>query len=78
MRKLFVILTAVIALTAASKAMVVWAEEMAAEAPEAMTAEVMNNEVMNEVGNEVSNEVSNEVVNNEAGAAMDAGTGNTY
>ncbi len=77
MRKLFVILTAVFALTAVSKAMVVWAEEMAAEAPEAMTAEVMNNEVMNEVSNEAMN-ATNEVMGNEAGAAMDAGTGNTY
>jgi hypothetical protein len=82
MRKLFVILTAVVALTAASKAMVVWAQDTAAEAPEAMMAEVVNNEVMsNEVMNEVSNEamnVVNEAVVNEAGAAMDAGTGNTY
>jgi hypothetical protein len=72
MRKLFLVLTAVVALTAASKAMVVYAQDAA---PEAMT-ETVSNEVANEVmGNEVmSNEVmSNEVMSNEAGA-VEAGT----
>jgi cell division protein FtsL len=64
MRKFLLTLTAVLALTVASKYMTVQAEEMAAEEPEAgienMINEAMNE--MNEVGNEVVNEESNEVV----------------
>ena len=64
MRKFLLTLTAVLALTVASKYMTVQAEETAAEEPEAgienMINEAMNE--MNEVGNEVVNEESNEVV----------------
>ena len=68
MKKFLLILTAVVALTAVSKIMVVGAQEMAA-APEAMTDMAMTNEFMNEMnalGNEMnamSNEVANEVAN---------------
>lgn len=65
MRKFLLTLTAVVALTVASKIMVVGAQETAA-APEAMEAmEVVVNEILNNeiVGNEVINAVSNEVLN---------------
>jgi len=78
MRKLLLVLTAVVALTASSKAMLVWAEETVGEAMMEVTSnEVMNNEVMmNEV---VGNEVSNEMVENEV-MEMESGNGsvNTY
>jgi hypothetical protein len=70
MRKLFVVLTAVVALTAASKAMLVWAADEAA--PEAAMTDTMmaNNEVMNDAT--TANEAAAEPESNSTG------TGNTY
>ena len=79
MRKLFLVLTAVVALTAASKIMVVWAQDAA---PEAMT-DTVSNTVTNDM-NAVSNEVmgneamSNEVMGNEAAGKDAAGADSTY
>ena len=70
MKKFLLTLTAVVALTAASRIMVVSAQEMAANAPEAMTNEVaMNNEAMN---NEAMNNetMNNEAMNNETNAVV--------
>lgn len=65
MKKFLLTLTAVVALTAASKIMVVCAEEMAA-APEAMTDTAMTNEVMNDM-NAMTDETT-EVTDNAASA----------
>jgi hypothetical protein len=78
MRKLFLVLAAVVALTAASKVMVVWAEETAMEATETAMVESTNmvsNEVMNDM-NAMSNEAMMEV--NEMGNAAAPEAGSTY
>jgi cell division protein FtsL len=64
MRKFLLTLTAVLALTVASKYMTVQAEEMAAQEPEAVVDNMVNEAMneMNEMGNEVVNEEGNEVV----------------
>ena len=64
MKKFFLTLTAVLALTVATKYMTVQAEETAAQEPEAVVENMVNEAMneMNEMGNEVVNEEGNEVV----------------
>ncbi len=81
MRKLFLVLTAVVALTAASKIMVVWGQDAAPEAMmdsvsnevanEMMSNEVIGNEVMGNEMNAMSNEIN-------MGNATAPEAGNTY
>ena len=76
MKKFLLTLTAVVALTAASRIMVVGAQETAANAPEAITNEAaMNNETMNNetMNNETMNNetMDNETMDNETNAVSD-------
>jgi hypothetical protein len=66
MRKLFVVLTAVVALTVASKVMVSFAAEEAKSDTMMKASANMSNEAMNEdnaMGNEMNNAMGNEMNN---------------